>query len=176
MIGSARASGGEHRVGIEEIRRLITTHAHKEDLGLPGVLINKITDPTRPTPAIAEPILAFSMQGAKRIALADSVYDQVPGTFLTVAVDLPITGHYVQASRAEPYLGFALELRSWSIAELLIEAASSLPGIHASPPPGISIDPGRASRTPDRPPGQQPDVHRPSHPAPAFQRLRTDPG
>jgi AraC-type transcriptional regulator N-terminus len=77
MIGSARAWGGEHGVGIEEIRKLIATHAHKEDLGLPGVLINKVTDPTRPTPAVAEPILAFLMQGAKRIALADSVYDQV---------------------------------------------------------------------------------------------------
>ena len=75
-------------MSIEAIRRLITTHAHKEDLGLPGVRINKTTDPTHPTPSIAEPILAFSMQGAKRIALADSVYDQVPGTFMTVAVDL----------------------------------------------------------------------------------------
>src|SRR5262249_21677611 len=51
-----------------------------------------------------------------------------------------ITGHYVQASRTEPYLGFALELRSSSIAELLVEAASSLPRIQAPPPPGISIN------------------------------------
>jgi AraC-like DNA-binding protein len=129
-------------VSIEEIRRLITTHAHREDLGLPGVRINKTTDPTRPTPAVAEPILAFSMQGAKRIALADSVYDQLAGTFMTVAVDLPITGHYAQASRTEPYLGFSLQLRSSSIAELLVEAASGLPGIQAPPPPrGLSINP-----------------------------------
>ena len=142
----------------EEIRRLITTHAHKEDLGLPGVLINKITDPTRPTPAIAEPILAFSMQGAKRIALADSVYGQVPGTFLAVAVDLPITGHYVQASRGEPYLGFALELRSSSIAELLAEAASSLPeGLHRLRPvltPAPAPGGGPALRHP-HPPGHR---------------------
>jgi len=77
---SAGFERGEHQASIEEIRRLITTHAHKEDLGLPRVLINKITDPTQPTPAMAEPVLAFSMQGAKRIALANSVYDQVPGT------------------------------------------------------------------------------------------------
>jgi len=128
-------------VSIEEIRRLISTHAHRADLGLPGVRINKITEPTRPTPAIAEPILAFAMQGSKRIALADDVYDQTPGTFMTVAVDLPITGHYVHASGAEPYLGFALELRSSSIAELLVEAASGLPGIQEPPRPGISIDP-----------------------------------
>lgn len=127
-------------MGIEEIRRLIAAHAHKENLGLPGVRIIKITDPTEPTPSIAEPILAFSMQGTKRIALADTVYEQVPGTFLTVAADLPITGHYVQASRAEPYLGFGLELRSSSIAELLVEAASNLPGVQSPPPPGISIN------------------------------------
>jgi AraC-like DNA-binding protein len=128
-------------VGIEEIRRLIAAHAHKEDLGLPGVRIIKITDPTRPTPSVAEPTLAFSMQGTKRIALAESIYDQVPGTFLTVAADLPITGHYLQASRAEPYLGFALDLRPSAIAELLVAAGSNLPGLQALPPPGISINP-----------------------------------
>jgi AraC-like DNA-binding protein len=125
---------------MEEIRRLIATHAHKDDLGLPGVLVKMVTIPTEPTPSIAEPILAFSMQGTKRIALGDTVYDQVAGTFMTVAVDLPITGHYVQASRSEPYLGFALELKSSSIAELLVEAASGLPGIKAPPPPGLSLN------------------------------------
>lgn len=80
------------------------------------------------------------MQGTKRIALADSVYDQVPGTFLTVAAGLPITGHYVRASRAEPYLGFGLELRSSSIAELLVETASNLPRIQSPPQPGPSIN------------------------------------
>lgn len=127
-------------MSMEEIRRLIVAHAHKDDLGLPGVLVKMVTVPTEPTPSIAEPILAFSMQGTKRIALGDSVYDQVAGTFMTVAVDLPITGHYVQASRSAPYLGFALELKSSSIAELLVEAASGLPGIKAPPPSGLSMN------------------------------------
>jgi AraC-like DNA-binding protein len=128
-------------VGIDEIRRLITVHARRKDLGLPGVRILKVTDPDEPTPSIAEPILAFSMQGAKRIALVDRVFDQTPGTFMTVAVDLPITGQFTQASRAEPYLGFALELRPASIASLMVDAASSLPhAIQEPPPPGISIN------------------------------------
>lgn len=128
-------------MSIEEISRLISKHADRDDLGLPGVRIARVFDTTEPTPSIAEPILAFSIQGRKRIALGDRVYDQVPGTFMTVSVDLPITGHYVQASRSEPYLGFALELRSASIAELLVEAAPSLPPTVATkPPPGISIN------------------------------------
>jgi AraC-like DNA-binding protein len=128
-------------MSAQEIRRLIAAHAHKDDLGLPGVLVKMVTNPTEPTPSIAQPILAFSLQGTKRIALGDRIHDQVPGTFLTVAVDLPITGHYVQASRAEPYLGVALELRPAAIAELLVEGASRLPGLRVAPPPGLSINP-----------------------------------
>ena len=126
---------------MEQIRSLISRHAPKDDLGLPGVRVNKVIDPTEPTPSIAEPILAFSFQGTKRIALGDEVYDQVPGTFMTVAVDLPITGAYVDASRATPYLGFGLDLKASAIAELLVDAAAGIRGIHAAPPPGLSMSP-----------------------------------
>jgi len=127
-------------VSIEQVRALIAANAHVEDLGLPGVRVAKVVDPTQPTPSIAEPNLAFSFQGAKRIALGDQVYDQCPGSFMTVAVDLPITGHYTVASRNEPYLGFALELKTSSIAELLVGAAAGLRDIQAPPEPGISIN------------------------------------
>jgi AraC-like DNA-binding protein len=58
---------------------------------------------------------------------------------MVFAVDLPITSHYTHASRAEPYLGFGLDLRSSSIAELLVEAAERLPGVLAPAPPGITL-------------------------------------
>jgi AraC-like DNA-binding protein len=119
---------------------LIAANAHRDDLGLPGVRVNKVTDRTEPTLSVAEPVLAFSFQGAKRISLGDQVYDQTPGTFMTVAVDLPITGHYTVASRTEPYLGFALDLKTSSIAELLVGAASGLRKIHTPPQSGLSIN------------------------------------
>lgn len=128
-------------MSMERVRALIASHAHLDDLGMPGVYVAKVTDPTEPTPSIAEPILAFSFQGTKRIALGDRVYDQRPGTFMTVAVDLPITGHYTVASPTEPYLGFALELRPSSIAELLVGAASGLRDLKALPEPGLSMNP-----------------------------------
>ncbi|WP_193608274.1 AraC family transcriptional regulator N-terminal domain-containing protein [Nocardioides lijunqiniae] len=126
-------------MSIDRVRTLIAAHARRDDLGLPGVRVAKVVDPTEPTPSIAEPIIAFSFQGAKRIALGDRVYDQLPGTFMTVAVDLPITGHYTEASRREPYLGFAMELRPPAIAELLVGAAAGLRATKTPPAPGISI-------------------------------------
>lgn len=126
-------------MSVDAINRLIAAHAHRDDLRLPGVRIVKIVDPTEPTPSVAEPILAVTMQGTKRIALGDSVFEQVPGTFMIVAVDLPIIGHYAQASRAVPYLGFGLELSASTIAELLVDAAGQLPGIQARPPAGITM-------------------------------------
>jgi len=126
-------------VSIDRIRKLISIHAQQDDLELPGVRLAKVVDPTEPTPSIAEPILAFTMQGTKRIALGENVYDQTPGTFMVVAVDLPITGHYTQASRVEPYLGFALTLRSSAIAELLVVASSKLRSVQTPPPPGITM-------------------------------------
>lgn len=134
--------GQEPRVGVEQVRTLIAAHARPDEdavAGLPGVLVKKVTDPTEPTPSIAEPLLAFTFQGSKRIALGDRVHDQTAGTFMVVAVDLPITGHYVDASRAEPYLGVALELRPAAIAELLVGEAAGLRGIQTPPPPGITM-------------------------------------
>jgi AraC-like DNA-binding protein len=125
-------------LSIERISTLIAKHAHRSDLGLPGVRIARVTDPTQPTPSIAEPVLAFTIQGSKRIALGDEVHEELPGTYLTVAVDLPVTGHFVEASRARPYLGFALDLRPATIAELLVEAG---PGSRRIPPApaGLSV-------------------------------------
>jgi len=126
-------------VSIERIRALIEKHARRGDLGLPGVRIARVTDPTEPTPSIAEPILAFTIQGSKRMALGDDVHEQLPGSYLTVAVDLPVTGHYVEASHARPYLGFALDLRPASIADLLLDAGPHGRRVPAAPP-GLSVN------------------------------------
>lgn len=128
---------------LDDICRLIATHAHRDDLGLPGVRVIEVTHETEPVPSVATPMLAFSMQGAKRISLGDDVYHQTAGTYLVFAVDLPITSHYTQASRAEPYRGFGLDLRASAIADLLVDAAPHLPRVHAPAPTGIAL--GRAS-------------------------------
>ena len=110
---------------------------HARD-GVEGMLLARVLDPTEPTPSIAEPILAVTVQGAKRIALGDRIFEYGARDYLVVAVDLPITGQYVEASPDEPYLGFGLALRSAPIAALLLEAAEEVVG---DTPAGISISP-----------------------------------
>lgn len=124
---------------LTDVRRLIEKHAHDNDLGLPGVRILKVTDPTYPTPSIAEPMLAFTMQGSKQVSLAEHVFEETAGTFMTVAVDLPVNGHFVDASRQTPYLGFGLDLNTSAIAELLLGAGDNLPDLKGPPPPGLSV-------------------------------------
>ena len=43
-------------------------------------------------------VLAVIAQGAKRLALGDRVYEYRAGQYLVASVDLPVTGHFVDAS------------------------------------------------------------------------------
>lgn len=123
---------------------MVGRHAQRADLGIEGVLLAQVFDPTEPTRSIAEPILAVTLQGSKRIALGNRIYEYGAHDYLVVAVDLPITGQYVEASRTRPYLGFGLTLRPARIAALLLDAAD-LGTTNAPTPEGISV----SSTTPD---------------------------
>jgi AraC-like DNA-binding protein len=65
-------------------------------------------------------VFALIVQGAKRLALGDRVYEYRAGQYLVASVDLPVTGHFTEA----PALGFGLTLRPETIAELLLSGMS----------------------------------------------------
>jgi len=67
-------------------------------------------------------VLALIAQGAKRLALGDRVYEYHAGQYLIASVDLPVTGHFLDATPDRPALGFGLTLHPATIAELLLEA------------------------------------------------------
>lgn len=131
-------------MNLEGLQHLLqaTAPATRDGVGatsIPRVLLANVRDISEPTPSVAEPILALCVQGTKRIALGEQIYDQAPGSFLTVAVDLPITGAFVGATRSRPYLGFGLLIDTAVVASLLVDAAD----IHRPPrivrPAGISM-------------------------------------
>jgi AraC-like DNA-binding protein len=62
-------------------------------------------------------------QGRKRLALGEQVFEYGAGDYLVVSVDLPVTGHFVEASPTAPCLGVGLELKPEVIAELLLDTA-----------------------------------------------------
>jgi len=105
---------------VDELCALITRHA-RPDLTTPieDVLVAQIGS-TRDEPSMTGTILAFVAHGRKRIALGDRVYDYRAGQYLVAALDLPITGDWIDVGPGNPALGIGLVLRPEAVAELLL--------------------------------------------------------
>lgn len=136
MIGNADAL-------LAELRTRIARHARPgETTAIEGVLLSSADRAGEPQASTSGTVMAVIAQGAKRLALGDRLYDYRAGQYLVASVDLPITGHYVRASRAEPALGFGLVLRPSTIASLLLDAPTAIapPGPRAGAvPPGLGV-------------------------------------
>ena len=94
-------------------------------------------------------VLAVIAQGLKRLALGDRVYEYGPGQYLVASVDLPVTGHVIDAAPGRPALGFGMTLEPAAVAELLLaagpgdlprSAGTARPGIAVSDAPGELLD------------------------------------
>jgi AraC-like DNA-binding protein len=112
---------------IEELRRLIALHAPRERMPIDGLQLASVDAPTAPASYLTKPVLALVAQGAKRLVFDDRVYDYRAGDYLVVSVDLPVTGQFVEASKACPFLGVGLDLRSELIASLLLDGPQDPP-------------------------------------------------
>ena len=112
-------------VPLDELRELLDRHARPDmTTAIDGVLISKVVHSAAPSASMTGTVLALIAQGAKRIALGDRVYTYRAGQFLVASVDLPVTGHFTEASPERPALGFGLVLDPSAIAELLLQAGS----------------------------------------------------
>jgi len=74
------------------------------------------------------------------LALGDRVYEYGAGQYLVASVDLPVTGHVVDAAPGHPALGFGMTLEPAAIAELLLQAGpGDLPRSPGTARPGIAV-------------------------------------
>jgi len=125
---------------LDELRTLLARHA-RPDLTTPveGVLISKVERPAPPSASMTGTVLALIAQGTKSLALGDRVYEYRAGQYLVASVDLPVTGHFTEASPERPALGIGLTLQPEVIAELLLRAGpGDLPRAGGAPP-GIAV-------------------------------------
>ncbi|PZQ16473.1 MAG: AraC family transcriptional regulator [Rhodanobacter denitrificans] len=102
-----------------------------------GLKLFRCSTPTEPTHCLYEPSLAVIAQGAKRVELADEVYEYRAGQALLTSLDLPVISHISQASAERPYLGLALTLDSRTIMQLAVEA--DLPPVREAAPRGLRV-------------------------------------
>jgi len=129
---------------LAELRTRIARHARPDqETAIGGVLLSSVDRAGEPEASSTGTVMALIVQGAKRLALGDRVYEYRAGQYLVASVDLPITGHFSQASPAAPALGFGLVLRPEAIASVLLDApppASRPRGRAGAPaPPGLGV-------------------------------------
>ncbi|MBD2535596.1 AraC family transcriptional regulator [Nostoc flagelliforme FACHB-838] len=72
--------------------------------------------------SVVEPMLAIVVQGKKAALLGEETYHYGAAQYLVVSVDLPISGFIVEASEAQPYLGFKLNLDPLQLCDIIAAA------------------------------------------------------
>jgi AraC-like DNA-binding protein len=108
---------------VDELRALLERHARPDwTTAIDGVLIGRSERAHEPSAAMSGVVMALIAQGAKTLAMGSRVYEYRAGQYLVASVDLPVTGHYTEASPTRPALGFGLRLEPSAIAELLLQA------------------------------------------------------
>jgi AraC-like DNA-binding protein len=112
-------------MSIQEVRDLIERHA-RPDMSTPieGVMIAS-RDVSNVEPSMSGTVMALIVQGTKRLALGDRVYEYGAGQYLVSSLDLPVTGQFLDASPDRPALGFGMLVQPAAIAEVLLQAGSS---------------------------------------------------
>jgi AraC-like DNA-binding protein len=123
---------------LAELRDRIAAYA-RPDLRTPvdGLLLSTV-ETAETEHSLTEPLFVVLAQGGKRLMLGDRVYEYRAGECLLVTTDLPVTGHFIGASPAEPALGMGLALRPAAIAPLLLEATADRRSRATTGPPAIA--------------------------------------
>lgn len=101
-----------------------------------GVFISRIDSAGPPDFSMTGTMLVLMAQGAKRMAVGETVHEYRAGDILVTSVDVPVTGHFFEVNPEHPSLGFAMTLRPALIAELLLQHPDAAPD---RPVPGIAV-------------------------------------
>jgi AraC-like DNA-binding protein len=123
---------------LEETRGLIAVHA-RPDLRtpIPGLLLSRVVT-SAPEHSLTEPLLVVMAQGGKRLLLGAQMFEYRAGQCLVVGTDLPVSGHFLDASPQHPSLAVGLELRPSAIAPLLLETRTGRWSRSPGGPPAIA--------------------------------------
>ena len=126
---------------IEELAGLLDRHARPDlSTAIDGVRICKIDRTTAPSTSMSGTVVAMIAQGGKRLALGERMYEYTTGQYLVAPIDLPVTGHVMNASPDSPTLGFGMTLEPSTIAELLLNAGpGGVPRVSSATGPGIVV-------------------------------------
>ncbi|GAB3147342.1 AraC family transcriptional regulator [Microbacterium neimengense] len=131
-------------MSLHELRTLIARHCTDgvTSTAIPGVLVARVDSSDAQESVSTGSVLAIVAQGNKRLSVGSSVHEYGAGDYLVTSMELPVSGRYRDATPEHPALGFGLELRPDTIAELLLTPASSdalLPRRTDKAPPAVVV-------------------------------------
>lgn len=102
----------------------IVRHATSDGVhgtAIPRLSLIRSNRPTEPLHVLHAPAFCLVAQGRKRVMLGREVFHYGPDHFLTVSVDLPVSGEVIEATSDKPYLCLRLDLDPAMLGALLGE-------------------------------------------------------
>lgn len=113
---------------LDIVRRYAEAHADRDGVArtpIPGVTIIRQTAPTALQYAICQPLVAFVLQGAKRVAMGNQTFDFGARESLLIAADVPTVSQITRANISVPYFSLVVDLDPAVIESLVVEMGQS---------------------------------------------------
>jgi len=110
---------------LDQMIDIVQQHVLDEQRVATAMPFLSLLHSSHPTPiskGVLKPSCCVILQGGKRVHLADDILDYGPGEYLVVSVDMPASGHIVNATPDQPYLLLNIELDPAEIAAIVLEA------------------------------------------------------
>lgn len=90
---------------------------------IPGLIVMRSSEPTRPECMLYRPALCLIVQGAKEMAVGKARAAYREGQSLIVTADVPTLGYIAEASPQYPFIGLGLELEPSGMREVIEQLA-----------------------------------------------------
>ncbi|WP_119165625.1 AraC family transcriptional regulator [Algihabitans albus] len=109
---------------VDSLAKLVARFVEKDGIhatAVPRLDLIRSTRQTQDLHAVHEPALCIVVQGAKRVMVADRIYDYDAAKYLVVSFDLPIIGQITKADPAKPYLCIRFGIDAAALSDLAVD-------------------------------------------------------
>lgn len=120
--GNGANTSEPNMANLSRLIRAYAPHDGTFDLRIPGLHVSRFSRiNSECVHALQMPSLCIVAQGAKTVIVGQEFYQYDPSHMLVVSVALPVAAQVTQASHAEPYLAFRLDLDPRRVADHVLK-------------------------------------------------------
>ncbi len=131
LSGTGNTNGADERVSIalrEAAEALMAALEGSDGLfptKVPGLIVMRASEPTRPQCILYRPALCLIVQGAKEMSVGEIGVTCREGQAVVVTQDMPTLIHITQATPERPFVGLGLELDPDEMREVVVKLTRS---------------------------------------------------